>query len=329
MNHDHGLHFIVGVSGDSLSGNETRELAALDPAGVILFKENISDSADWPDRLRALITDIRQAINRPNIVISIDHEGGRVHRLRDPITHFPAAVSWGDRAEEIGQKMGQELSALGINLDYAPSLDVLSEESNRVIGDRSFGGDPVEVAKRGIDFLRGLNSGGVAGCGKHFPGHGGTVKDSHFELPVLNRSEAEIQSIDLPPFIAAIDSGLQLMMTAHVVYPALDKDNPATLSSKIIEGLLRSQLKFNGCVVSDALEMKALSGTEITVLAEKFIRAGGDLFLLGQHDGALTPIEKALELKERLAEHADSSVEFRALLEKSTARIRTFLATIV
>lgn len=325
MTQDLGLHFIVGITGDSLSYEEAKRLSILNPAGVILFKDNITTGTDWPDRLRTFINDIRQVINRHKIIVSIDHEGGRVHRLREPISHFPPAFSWGDLTEEVGQKMGEELASLGINLDYAPSLDVLSEESNTVIGDRAFSDDPEIAALRGVEFLRGLRSADVMGCGKHFPGHGGTVADSHFELPVLDRSEDDIRAMDLPPFIAAIQNGLSLMMTAHVVYPALDADNPATLSPKILTGLLRNQLGFKGCVISDALEMKAVAQTEDATLAEQFIRAGGDLFLLGQKDDHGTPTERALKIKEQLAALSSASADFQSLLEGSGRRVRSLL----
>jgi beta-N-acetylhexosaminidase len=325
MVEDLGLHFIVGVAGSEISLNERNQLVELKPAGIIIFKNNVTSDGNWMERLRSVIIDAKQAIGRSRTIVSIDHEGGRVHRLQSPITHFPAASTWGDKTEAIGRQMGYELRSLGINVNYAPSLDVLSEATNQVIGDRSFGGDPVEVSERGIQFLRGLNSSGVVGCGKHFPGHGGTVKDSHFELPVLDRSESDIYQIDLPPFVAAIQSGLSLMMTSHVVYTALDPDLPATLSSKIITGLLRGQLGFTGCVVSDALEMKAMAGTGLPDLAERFIQAGGDLFLLGQEDGITTPLEKALKLRDELGKRAGDSEEFSSLLSASAARIRTFL----
>lgn len=325
MVEDLGLHFIVGLSGPNLTPEERSQLSELNPAGIILFKNNIAPDDDWTERLRKLNHDVRESCDRTNIIISIDHEGGRVHRLRDPITHFPAAATWGEKAEEIGRTMGQELRSLGINLNYVPSLDVLSEATNTVIGNRALSGDPTSVADLGLKFLRGLNSAGVSGCGKHFPGHGGTVKDSHFELPILNRSESDLRTIDLPPFVAAIESGLNLMMTAHVIYSALDSSRPATLSHRIITELLREELGFTGCVVSDALEMKAMAGTGIPELAENFIRAGGDLFLLGQNDGDVTPLDKALSLKSELESRATRSQEFGTLLSESEARITRFL----
>src|SRR5262249_24492373 len=155
--------------------------------------------------------------------------------------------------------MAEELVSVGIDMNFAPVLDVHSNPANPVIGDRSFGSDPGLVRDMGIALMHGLRDGGVLPCGKHFPGHGDTEKDSHLELPVVRRSRQELEVTELVPFRAAITSGIPMLMTAHVVYPAVDADHPSTVSSKILTDLLRREYKFDGVVVSDDLEMRAIA----------------------------------------------------------------------
>jgi beta-N-acetylhexosaminidase len=177
--------------------------------------------------------------------------------------------------------MGRELASVGIDLDFAPVLDVLTHPRNRVIGDRAFGSSPDEVAALGLATARGLQAGGVVPCGKHFPGHGGARGDSHVLLPRVGRSRRDLSRIDLPPFRQAVAGRLPCLMTAHVLYPALDPENPASLSPRIVTGLLRNTLGFRGVVVSDDLEMGAVSrrlSPEET--AERAVAAGTDLLLV-------------------------------------------------
>ena len=191
-------------------------------------------------------------------MVAIDHEGGRVLRLGEPFTQFPPAAVVGrtrnpDLAYRVGHAMGVELASVGIDLSFAPVLDVHSNPANPVIGDRAFGSDPALVSEMGIALMRGLHDGGVLSCGKHFPGHGDTEKDSHLELPVVRRSRAELEQTELVPFRAAIAAGVPMLMSAHVLYPALDPEHPATLSRAILTDLLRGELHFDGVVASDDL----------------------------------------------------------------------------
>jgi len=162
-------------------------------------------------------------------------------------------------AEGIGRLVAAELRAVNIAMDFAPVMDVDSNPANPVIGDRSFGSDPALVAKMGVALWRGLAAGGVAGCAKHFPGHGDTSKDSHFDLPSLPHAMGRLEKVELPPFAAAIAAGVPAIMTAHIIFEALDRENPATLSESVIRRLLREKMKFFGVVFSDALEMKAIA----------------------------------------------------------------------
>ncbi|MCB0358740.1 MAG: glycoside hydrolase family 3 protein, partial [Bdellovibrionales bacterium] len=180
-----GDHFVVGLSGTSLTPDERRMLGQLRPAGIILFRHNLSTSDSWALELHELIADTRAACGREQFLVSIDHEGGRVRRLAEPATQFPAACHFGERSEAVGRAIGRELFSLGINLNFAPVLDIRSNPENNVIGDRAFATDGQTVARLAMAFLHGMEAAGVVGCGKHFPGHGDTVADSHFELPRL------------------------------------------------------------------------------------------------------------------------------------------------
>lgn len=256
---------MLGFEGKSVPPRLAAWLRDGTASGVILFSRNLED----PRQVKELCREIRAAAgpHRPAPLIAIDQEGGRVTRLKDPrFTHFPPARSYslfcchaGRAAEAAGAVLAAELSAVGIDINFAPVLDVDSNPGNPVIGDRSLSGDPEEVARLGIAFLRGTLSGNVLPVGKHFPGHGHTKTDSHKVLPVVRSPRETLVARDLYPFRQAIRAGIPSLMTAHVLYPALDRDYPATLSRKILTGLLRGRLGFRGAVFSDALEMKAIS----------------------------------------------------------------------
>jgi beta-N-acetylhexosaminidase len=219
-------------------------------------------------------------------LVAIDHEGGRVLRVGAPFTAFPpmaavGAIGDADLARQVGQAMGRELCAVGIDLDFAPVLDVHSNPANPVIGDRAFSSDPAVVAMMGIALMRGLHDSGVIACGKHFPGHGDTDTDSHLALPIVRRDRIGLEQIELVPFRAAIAAGVPLLMTAHVLYPALDPDRSATLSPIILRDLLRGELGFRGVIVSDDLEMRAISDhRNIGDAAVETLAAGADLLLV-------------------------------------------------
>ena len=291
-----GSLFVTGLSGSSLSKQEAEQLSLLRPSGIILFKHNIdTSSACWQDSLVSLLADAKSAISRDDLLISIDHEGGRVHRFPDPVTRFPAAAAWGDYAEDATRAMAQELRSLGFNLSFAPVLDVLSEPTNKVIGDRAFSSDPQSVASAGAVVISTLHSEGVVACGKHFPGHGATFADSHEELPVLDVSKRQLEERELIPFKSSIDAGLRLMMSAHVLYPQLDKVSPATFSSSIIEGLLRKDLRFPYTVISDDLEMLGAAGVSLEQRGVQALNAGVDLLLAGNPKDRKT-VEHAISM---------------------------------
>ena len=311
---DLGLNFVVGLSGSELSDKERDILSRLRPAGIILFKHNIAkeESPFWQERLIALISEARGIIGRSSVVVSIDHEGGKVHRFPRPVTHFPVAAKWADKAFEVGSAMAQELRALGINLSFSPVLDVNTESKNPVIGERAFSSDAKIVAEVGREFVRGLESSGVVACGKHFPGHGSTTADSHLELPVVSESRQVLSAREVLPFRALIDHGLRMIMTAHVCYSALDQGAPATLSKIILQGLLRSELGFSGVIISDDLNMKALNFVTVERRGLECLKAGVDLLLMGNAGEVL-----ALDLAEKMANEILVAVRRREISKES------------
>ncbi len=276
--------FMVGLPGPRLDRATRAFLTDHPPGGVILFKRNIRSAAE----LRRLAEAIHATGAGVHPLVALDHEGGRVDRLPRPFTHFPPAAvvgAWRDPrlAEAVGRAMGRELRAAGIDLDFAPVLDVWSNPLNRVIGDRAFGTDPARVARLGVALARGLERAGVLACGKHFPGHGASAGDSHFVLPRVRRSRRALAAVELAPFARAIAAGIPALMTAHVLYPALDPRRPATLSPAICRDLLRRRLGFRGVLFSDDLEMNAVAAHSTPARsAVAALRAGCDMLLVCQ-----------------------------------------------
>src|SRR5262245_3775283 len=275
--------FMVGIPGPRLDAATRRILTEHPPGGVILFRRNIRSAT----QLRGLVAAIHELGAGVAPLVALDHEGGRVHRVRVPFTHFPPAATVaraGVRAvEAVGEAMGRELAAVGIDIDFVPVLDVWSNPRNQVIGDRAFGTTPDVVARLGLAQARGLARGGVVSCGKHFPGHGGTLGDSHHVLPRVKASRPELARVDLPPFARAIAAGIPALMTAHVVYDGLDPRRPATLSRRICHDLLRRRLGFRGVLFSDDLDMQAVAGRQTPERsAVGAIAAGCDMLLACQ-----------------------------------------------
>lgn len=314
----------IGFEGTALDAR-TAELLRDGVAGVVLFARNFSDQ----EQLATLCGDILDAADR-NVIIAVDHEGGRVQRFHgDGFTDLPTARSIGamaaggsgeaheaasSAATAAATTAARELRAVGINLDFAPVLDVDSNAKNPVIGDRSFGSDPELVATLGAVFTRGLQRNGVAACGKHFPGHGDTNLDSHHDLPRITHDRARLDAVELAPFVAAIDSGIASIMTAHVVFETFDPEVPATLSETVIEGLLRDELGFEGVIISDDLDMKAITARyEVGDAAVRAIEAGCDLLLCcrdpAHRDRTIEALTTAISEGRLSAERVDRSLE--------------------
>ncbi|MFD1722068.1 beta-N-acetylhexosaminidase [Amnibacterium endophyticum] len=287
-------------------------------AGVALFGPNVVDVA----QVRALTDAVRTA--SPSAVVAIDEEGGDVTRLHVPDGSPEPGNGVLGRLDDVdgtaasAHRIGLELAAAGVRLDLAPTVDVNTNPDNPVIGARSFGEDPSLVARHAAAWVRGLQSAGVAACAKHFPGHGDTAVDSHLGLPVVDRDLDALTATDLPPFVAAVEAGVAAVMTSHILLPALDPDAPATMSRRILTGLLREELGFDGVVVSDALDMAGASGTiGVPAAAVRALVAGADLLCLGKHsEHHVEPAAAAIE----------AAVEEGALplarLEDAVARVR-------
>ena len=311
----------VGFGGKSLPASLSRWLAAGQVGGVVLFSRNIES----PAQVHALCREIRSAAGRGNPLplIAVDQEGGRVTRLIDPpFTRFPPARACSlfccrneSVAEAFGAATAAELRAAGIDVNFAPVLDVDSNPRNPVIGDRAFSDDPRTASALGIAFMKGSLSRGILPVGKHFPGHGDTSTDSHDELPVVRAGRETLLRRELLPFRRAARAGIPALMTAHVMYPALDRAVPATLSRKILHVLLRERMRFRGAVISDALEMKAIAGRfgmgEAAVLA---VTAGCDVVLVcrGENEQA--------EAIDRLSREATDRPAFRRAVAAAAVR---------
>lgn len=250
--------FTAGFEGTS-APDELFSLIESGLGGVILFQRNIES----PEQVLRLIATLKRA-SPQKLVVSVDQEGGRVARLRGrPWAPIPAMRVFGkaadpQRARAAAALLGRELRAVGFDLDFAPVLDVDTNPANPVIGDRSFSGDPALVAALGVCFIQGLQRSGVAACGKHFPGHGDTNVDSHLDLPRVHQVRERLERVEFVPFRAAAQANAAAIMTAHVVCEALDPELPATLSHAAL-ATLRQDLGFEGAIVSDALEMRAIA----------------------------------------------------------------------
>lgn len=251
--------FVVGFPGAAVTP-ELRDLIRDGIAGCILFARNVGNA----EAVGALCAELKRLAGRP-FLLCVDQEGGRVARLRGPpFTALPPMRAIGAAADEglcgeVGRLVAREVRAVGFDWVFAPVLDVDTNPANPVIGDRSLGRTPDAVARLGVAIARGIESAGVASCGKHFPGHGDTLQDSHKTLPCLPHPLDRLRAVELVPFAAYARAGLASIMTAHVVFKAIDRALPATLCPEVIEGILRRELAFDGVVVSDDLEMKAIA----------------------------------------------------------------------
>jgi beta-N-acetylhexosaminidase len=323
---DLGRHFWIGLQpSPDLTDHDRRLLERLRPAGVVLFRGNFQRDApyeDWAARLGRLLRDARETIGRERILIGIDHEGGTVHRPPPPITHYSFARDWARQAEDVGRAMGIELRSLGINVDFAPVVDIHSNPDNPVIGPRSFGTTAEAVSAAAGDFLRGLQAEGVLGCPKHFPGHGDAAVDSHHAMPVLDLSPETLRERELAPYRALL-ADTRLVMTAHIRFPRLD-DRPATLSEPILRGLLRDEIGYTGAVVTDDIGMGAVSKLyEDSDAAPQTLRAGCDLILICDY---WTETERALTMAGHLEDALRRGTLDEEVLEASRTRVDALLS---
>lgn len=311
-----GQVLLVGFSGTRIPRDLAEDVAAGRVGGVIFFSRNVES----PEQLRSVIRHLREL--QPDgapLLVAVDQEGGRVARLRDPWATWPPARSLGEHgdpglAREFGSALGTQLRREGFNLDFAPVVDVDSNPQNPVIGDRSLSARSQVVGELGAAVVEGLQASSVAACAKHFPGHGDTDLDSHLDLPSLSHERTRLEEVELPPFRAAIKAGVASIMTAHVVFSAIDPTRPATLSPDAI-ALLRHELAYDGVVFTDDLEMGAVAkhhSVEQRILGP--LRAGVDGLLVCSKADMRA---EAIRLLEGAAD---------ALVERAIERIRDLKA---
>jgi beta-N-acetylhexosaminidase len=315
-----GQRLFIGVFGHDVTDETRRLVAEVQPAGFVIFGRNVVD----PGQVAGLNQALAELVPASHpALIAVDQEGGRVARVRAPATTFPPmrAVGRADRpelTERVGAVMARELRAMGFHVDFAPCADVDSNPDNPVIGDRSFGPDPARVGAQVAAYVRGMQSEGIAACAKHFPGHGDTDLDSHKALPTVARPIEELRRTELPPFRSAIEAGVYSVMTSHVLFPAWDPDWPCTLSTRILEPLLRRELGFDGLIFSDDMDMKAVADTwPLDTQARRATEAGVDVLLCCNEP------ERQVAMFEALVQLQEQSKAHEAAFVVSERRLRT------
>jgi beta-N-acetylhexosaminidase len=314
-----GQLIIGGFTGTELPPSVAKSLKQGERGGVVLFKHNISGDLAELAALNGKIRDNSPADLPP--LIGVDQEGGRVARLGAPVLKVPPMGALGklqrmELVRRVARAQATELKVLGFTMNFAPVLDVNTCPDNPVIGDRSFGGDPHTVMRLGVAYIRGLQDGDLLACGKHFPGHGDTTKDSHKDLPVVPHNRQRLEQIELPPFRAAVGAGVAALMTAHVAYEGIDPGVPATMSRSICASLLRREMAFEGALLSDDLEMKAISDRySIEDAACEAVWAGCD--------GILICFQEELQARahQALVHRAEGDPRFRARCIEAAQRL--------
>lgn len=281
-----GQLFMVGLPGPGLDDSTLRLIRENRINNFIIFKRNVMD----PNQLRGLCGELKRICTEEGLdhpLISIDQEGGTVARLSRPFTMFPDARVLAESAEPENELQNyaricvRELLDMGINMNLAPVLDVCPAGQDLFMERRSLGEDPEKVARLGCLIIEEMQKGGLAACGKHFPGLGAATLDPHLQLPVVNRGGDVLRSVDLGPFLAAMKKGVAAIMTSHTIYTHLDPDNPATMSKKIFTDLLRTEIGYEGLVITDDLEMGAIENEwSVAEAALKAFQAGADLLLI-------------------------------------------------
>ena len=310
-----------------------------DLGGVILFAQNVQTT----EQTTKLTHDLQQvAINDEDgnlpLLITVDQEGGIVTRLGTG-TNLPGNMALGATRNEkssydAGYVIGRELDSLGINVNFSPALDVNNNPANPVIGLRSFSSDPDLVAKLGVQMIKGIQDQGVVTAAKHFAGHGDTATDSHYGLPVVDKSIEELRKVELKPFQAAVDNGVDMVMTAHIQFPQVEKDVytskkdgqqiliPATLSDDILTGLLRKEMKFDGVIITDALNMAAIADNfgEVETVKMAF-KAGVDIALMPTILRSTADVPKLEAIIEGVKEAVNSGEISLDKINESAARV--------
>ncbi|WP_138751440.1 beta-N-acetylhexosaminidase [Paenibacillus sinopodophylli] len=314
-----GQLVLIGVEGTELQAPTTDLIDNFHVGGFILYKYNIIDA----EQTLKLLNQLKER-NKPSkapLWLSIDQEGGKVSRMPEQFTKTPTAASIGKANNQsytrgIGQALGAEIRALGFNMDFAPVLDINSNPANPVIGNRSFGSHAETVITHGIETMKAIQSEKIAAVVKHFPGHGDTSVDSHLDLPVVNKSLAELTTFELLPFMEAIRQDADAIMVAHLLIPSIDKTYPSSLSKSVITDLLRKKLGYDGVVITDDMTMGGITDHfDVGEAAVKSIQAGSDIILIGHDYDTQIAVLKSLKLAAR------DGVITKDALEQSVYRI--------
>ena len=311
-----GQMIIISYRSPSLDSTLKKAVEEVKPGGIILFAENMSSY----DGTIKFIKDVKALSSIP-MFISIDEEGGRVQRLINvkgvSISNVPNMLSVGEKNDldltyNVGKLIAEELRVFGINMDFAPDIDVLTNPDNTVIGNRSFGSDKELVAKHGISLAKGLEDNGVIAVYKHFPGHGNTAVDSHYSLPVLDLTKEALEEVDVYPFKEAIKNNASVIMIGHLAVPYLtDNKDPASLSKTLITGYLKNNLGYKGLVITDALDMGALTNYySANEICGKAVEAGVDILLAPSSSRVcLKSVQDAIKNGKITEEQIDESVK--------------------
>lgn len=325
--YEYGYHFLIGLRPATVLHDEDKRLLEdLRPAGVVLFGANFARDRtyeEWLETHARLIEGVRTHCGRDNVLICVDHEGSGIVRPPEPITAYARAREWAAASAAVGRAMGVELSSLGINVNFAPVLDIDSEPRNPIIGTRAFGTTPAAVMAAAERFIESMQAEGVLACPKHYPGHGAAIEDSHETLPVVDIGVDVLQQRELLPFAAVVRGGIHMLMSAHLSFPRIDRD-PATYSSVLLRDILRGELGFEGVLVTDDVGMPAMGGRFLDDDAlDRALDAGTDLIMVCDY---WTSTERVRGLAERIAQSRASGRLSAATLAESRRRIARLLS---
>jgi beta-N-acetylhexosaminidase len=311
-----GQLVMVGVDGYTNDKNSRELIEKYRVGGFVLLGHNVKDT----EQMLQLINSLKEtnSVNKIPLFLSIDEEGGRISRMPKDFVKLPTSKRIGEINDsslsyQVGSILGEELRAFGLNMNFAPVLDINSNPQNPVIGDRAFGANPDLVTELGIQTMKGIKSQNVISVVKHFPGHGDTSVDSHIGLPIVNYDMKRLDSFELLPFYEAIKNQAHAVMIAHILLPKIDPDNPASFSKVIITDILRQKMNFDGVVITDDLTMGAVvENYDIEEAAVESLKAGCDIILVC-HDyekevGVINAIKTAVETGEISKDRMDESV---------------------
>ncbi|MEC1773702.1 beta-N-acetylhexosaminidase [Schinkia azotoformans] len=286
LNEKIGQMILAGITGTTMDTNTRNLITQYNVGGIIFYKNNLVN----PWQAVQLVNQIK-AVNATNLplLLSVDEEGGRITRLPGGLVNLPSNQQIGvvnnqKFSYKVGAILGEELKSFGLNMDFAPVLDINSNPNNPVIGDRSFGDNAKLVSRLGIQTMKGIQSQNIIATIKHFPGHGDTSVDSHLELPIVNKSLKELKELELIPFERTIKKGADVVMVAHILLPQLDPQNPASMSKTVMSDILRNQLDFEGVIITDDMTMRAITDHfDIGRAAMESVKSGSDIILVGHH----------------------------------------------